>query len=234
MALVKAKTEPKSESQDGYLNVIYNFLTLKQIPEGYSVENLTRLSGAFRIIDGDLYKGSRNPKKVIFELKQRQEILDNFHIDQDSGLHKSYQDTSNDILEHFYWKSVAQDAKRFVRKCVHCQGGVSNRQEKWTKLELVTHGPFPTQSGELKQFITLEDLHTQFILGRVVSSQENQFAAQVGAFLFSSMCQFGFPKTCSCVSMSENIFQEVSRVFVSLSSHLQGKIQTDGKAIFKQ
>ena len=58
-------------------------------------------------------------------------------------------------------------------------------------LELTIHGPFAIQSGELRSFATLFDTATKWIVGKTIT-HDSDMEYQISAFLFSSMCQFGF------------------------------------------
>lgn len=223
LSLVKVERENASTKNDrssdkAYFQSIYDFLTFGQIPSGHTLESFRRMCVPYRVINGILHKGVRNPKKVVTDDREKEDIVAQFHIDEDSGIHKSAQDTSNAIHDHFFWRTILQDARHYTEKCGICQDSLSSHKT-WTRLSLLVHGPFPTSSGELKSVVSLQDTASKWILAKVVATHESHFIPQVSSFLFSSMCQFGFT-TCQC-SIQENLFDSVAHNFSSLCESLR-------------
>ena len=85
-----------------------------------NVEALRKEASTFRVIGGVLYKGSRNPKRVITDTHERHGIISHFHLDHISGLHKSVDETVSDIQQQFFWKGILLETREFVKNCQDC------------------------------------------------------------------------------------------------------------------
>ena len=125
-------------------------------------------------IGGVLYKGSRNPKRVIIDTEERRGILSHFHLDHSTGFHKSIEDTISDIQQQFFWKAIPVDAKEYVKNCQDCCQDLSST---WSQLELVTHGPFQDL-----YVVTLTDLASKYVLAKCV--QDEDLAEEISKFLY--------------------------------------------------
>lgn len=212
----------QTDDDEAYFRNIIDFLQNHQVPSGESPESWSRLTSAFRFIDGILYKGARNPKRVVIEAQEKENIIFHFHVDKSTGLHRSAQDTANAIKDHVFWRNILQDSRNYVRKCDTCQGdaSVQDSSQCWTNLELAVHGPFPTSQGDLKNVVTLLDLSSGWITASMASSVSEDLVSCVSSLLFSSMCQFGFAKT-SLVSLHEGVFRDVCYEFQKQCKSLQ-------------
>ena len=236
ISLVKTeKSRPPSaavSSNDDvkYYNDILSFLT-------YGHHNLAGTSGgqqgnfdafekeahSFRVIGGVLYKGARNPKRVITDAHERLGILAHFHVEHSSGIHKSIEETIGDVQQQFFWKAIAIDTKEFVRNCSDCNRQItskSNLSPAWSQLELVTHGPFNADedTSPTLHVITLTDLASKYVLAKCVSIDQD-LAEELSKFLFASLCQFGFAQ-CTHVCTDESLHQSFLHHFEHLLQHL--------------
>ena len=228
LALIKTETsnaQPVAKSDNTNADIVSSILNFKRfgrIPLGYTLESFSRLCSSYQIIDGQLYKGIRNPKRVIREKQEQHKILNDSHIDETIGAHKSAVDTANSIQERYFWKSVLKDAKDFVSSCDVCRHEHTAENEKvWFNLKLVIHGPYPTSSGELKHFLLIIDDISGWLVGKVVSNEH--LSKQIALFLFSTMCSFGFAK-CNLSMKQEALFQGIHDQFDVSLSQLQQKI----------
>ena len=184
-----------------------------------NVEALRKEASTFRVIGGVLYKGSRNPKRVITDTHERHGIISHFHLDHISGLHKSVDETVSDIQQQFFWKGILSETREFVKNCQDCQAVPHPSSSAWSQLELVTHGPFSVENcSQTEYVVTLSDLASKYVLAKCVPSDQD-LAEQVSKFLFSSMCQLGFTKCCHVCS-NESLHQSFLRHFHQLYQHL--------------
>lgn len=207
----KCPTPQIVDDEAFFINVL-NFLQHRQIPTGESLESWSRQTSSYRVIDGVLHKGARNPKQVVIQAREKEEILVHFHVDKSTGLHKSAQDTANAIKDHFFWRTILPDSRSHVSKCDTCQDSNKEGSHCWSHLELAVHGPFPTSHGDLKNVVTLLDLTSGWIVASMASSVTEELVSCVSSLLFSSMCQYGFAQT-SLVSFHDAVFQNVCQEF---------------------
>ena len=204
-----------------HFQAILNFISHEIIPPGHTFETFSRVCSAYSVINGYLHKGSRNPKRVITDNAEKNDVLYHFHIDQSTGLHKSVEDTANGIQEQFYWRLILQDTRLYINdcSCLESSRNLNHSLATWSNLELTMHGPFQIPSGELRSFATLCDTATKWIVGKVITN-DNDIEYQVGSFIFSSMCQYGFPQRVAIPSEGV-IHGAIVKHFEKLSKSLQ-------------
>ena len=124
------------ETEVNHFQAIFDFISYERIPSGHTFETFSRLCSAFNVINGVLHKGSRNPKRVVIDTSEKNDILYHYHIDQSSGLHKSVEETAKGIEEQFFWRSILQDTKTYINKCscLEATSGNSCPLTTWTHL----------------------------------------------------------------------------------------------------
>ena len=214
-----------------YYNDILSFLTFGGDnlagTSRQNVEVLRKEASTFRVIGGVLYKGSRNPKRVITDTHERQGIISHFHLDHISGLHKSIDETVSDIQQQFFWKGILLETKDFVKSCQDCQAIPHQSSSAWSQLELVIHGPFSVENcSQTEYVVTVTDLASKYLLAKCVPSDQD-LAKEISKFLFSSMCQLGFTK-CIHVCSNESLHQSFLQHFHQLHEHLDQGSHTSG------
>ena len=108
---------------DQLLADIFRFLTTLQFPElpnRQAKARFIRQVARYFVKDGVMYRrhSSQIPKKVIFRISKRQDILYEAH----EGLgHRGEYAVMQTCKERFYWPSMWNDIRKHVRSCHQCQ-----------------------------------------------------------------------------------------------------------------
>ena len=153
------------------------------------------ITSYFQIIDGILFKGVRQPKRVIIQNEERQNIIVHYHLNPDisSQKHRSASITAREISQQFYWKTILRDTKEFVANCEHCSRNpptssailadengkrkgllLTKNNKVWSKIYFCIHGPYPTANGELKHILTLHDECSKWIVGKIIPTMSGK------------------------------------------------------------
>ena len=147
----------QTESDADYFQAILNFISHEVIPTGHTFETFSRIASAYSVINGFLHKGSRNPKRVITDSAEKNGVIYHFHIDQSTSLHKSVEDTANGIQEQFYWGSILQDVRLYIKNCSCLELSKQSNHSfaRWSELDVGILGPYQTSSGDVHSFVTI-------------------------------------------------------------------------------
>ena len=110
-------------TQDEMLQRIQHFLETLELPPTKSNQERRRFiqrASKFFVRDHVLYKrnGSLAPLKVILSLRSRQKLLEGAH---DQLGHRGEFGVMQTLKERFYWPSMWNDVRKYVRSCHQCQ-----------------------------------------------------------------------------------------------------------------
>uniref|UniRef100_A0A1B6DJK0 C2H2-type domain-containing protein n=1 Tax=Clastoptera arizonana TaxID=38151 RepID=A0A1B6DJK0_9HEMI len=114
-------TFPEDDFQ--YYREIQCFLTSEEIPHGASdnyKKHLRKRAQHYSIIDGKLYHGRKQPKLVVMNKEDQQEMLKNIHIIKETGVHLGVKKMFNELHVHHFWRGMYIDVVSFVKNCDKC------------------------------------------------------------------------------------------------------------------
>lgn len=60
-------------------------------------------------------------QRVIFDIEERQRIVKSLHADPVGGSHFGQNATIKKVCDRFYWKSVSDEVRQYVKTCERCQ-----------------------------------------------------------------------------------------------------------------
>jgi len=110
----------------GEFQSIFTYMQMKQYPEGCSKNEKRRIrekAESFAVCEGVLMHQSSGDKlcRVIVDPSEEERILSSLHADPVGGAHFSQTATIKKITDRFWWRSVTNDVRDFVRACALCQ-----------------------------------------------------------------------------------------------------------------
>lgn len=115
-----------SNEQWGEFSDVYHYLFDKEYADGITKDQKRRIrekSSSFVIKDGDLlHKGKNgNLGRVIVDAGEKDRLVASLHCGLVGGGHFGMNATIKKLTDRFWWRSISDDARNFVRNCDACQ-----------------------------------------------------------------------------------------------------------------
>ena len=109
-----------------YLQPVYDYLATSTYPGDISKDDKRRIreqSKSFAVSDGQQF--NRGPKdklqKVVVDTQERDRIVANHHGEPLEGSHFGQNATQKKVSARFWWRSMTEDVRAYVRGCSACQ-----------------------------------------------------------------------------------------------------------------
>ncbi|KAF4519095.1 hypothetical protein B566_EDAN001687 [Ephemera danica] len=117
------RTMEPAETDENYYNLILDYLNNQTLPENLSETKLTmiiRRSRHYRVVHGQLTYGLKHPKKVVIYENTRHFIMQDIHINKETGVHLGVQKMHAQLKKEYFWRGMYVDITKFVRECKQC------------------------------------------------------------------------------------------------------------------
>src|SRR5579883_1396784 len=189
------------------LKDLTDYLETSTYPQYFNSEQkskMKRQAQQYLVRNGILYKRNRQnseqPLRVISNT-EKDIILYNMHSDPLAG-HFAIKGTVRRILERYYWPTVGEDVKNYIRKCDACQRrGKPQVNEPlhpiqvgqpFSRVGIDVVGPLNETKNGNKYIITATDYLTKWVEVRAVRNAKKEDIAQ---FLWEEIiCRHGCPR----------------------------------------
>ncbi|XP_049814821.1 uncharacterized protein LOC126262313 [Schistocerca nitens] len=116
-------TAKNDDASEVYYSHIYNCIVSDSYPEDYSESYYTALkkrAGNYCVINGTLYYNHKQPREVITKKHHQQKILQNAHIESETGIHLGAKRMHETLNKTYFWRGMYVDIITFVRGCHIC------------------------------------------------------------------------------------------------------------------
>ncbi|XP_025652914.1 uncharacterized protein [Arachis hypogaea] len=211
-----------------WLDPIANFLESDKLPDDEKEAKVLRREVAkYAIIQGQLFKkGLSQPLLKCLHPDQTDYVLREVH-EGCCGHHIRGKALARKLIRAgYYWPSMMEDSREFVRKCIKCKENANFNRAPASELCLLTSsrpfsqwgidllGPFPVGPGQVKYLIVAIDYYTKWVeaepLASITSSNCRKFMWR------QVITRFGIPK----VVISDNGTQFIDKKFAEFLSGL--------------
>nr|XP_025684941.1 uncharacterized protein LOC112785716 [Arachis hypogaea] len=160
-----------------WMDSITDFLQNGKLPVGEKeAKALRREAAKYMIIQDQLFKkGLSQPLLKCIHPDQTDYVLREVH-EGCCGHHIGGKALARKLIRAgYYWPSMMEDSKEFVKKCAKCQENANFQRALATELSLITSsrpflqwgidllGPFPVGPGQVKYLIVAVDYYTKWI-----------------------------------------------------------------------
>ncbi|XP_057723657.1 uncharacterized protein LOC130939581 [Arachis stenosperma] len=167
-----------------WLDPIIDFLENGKLPDDEkAAKALRREAAKYTTIQGQLFKkGLSQPLLKCLHPDQTDYVLREVHKGCCSH-HIGGKTLARKLIRAgYYWPSMMEDSKEFVRKCVKCQENANFHRAPASELSLLTSsrpfaqwevdllGPFSVGSGQVKYLIVVIDYYTKWIEAKPLAS----------------------------------------------------------------
>ncbi|KAA0724022.1 Gypsy retrotransposon integrase-like protein 1 [Triplophysa tibetana] len=158
---------------------LQKFLLKREIPDSPSERRkINRSSSNFTIKDDRLFY--TGPTKQYFRLvvlseEEKWSVFADFHNNPGTGNHCGIRGTQNRVIAGYYWSTLIDDVKEWVK-------------EAWEVLGLDLIGPMPETSRSNKYVLTITDLYTKWVIAEPMQSKT---AREVAAITTTQLYSFG-------------------------------------------
>ncbi|XP_025678902.1 uncharacterized protein [Arachis hypogaea] len=167
-----------------WMDPITDFWESGKLPkDGKSARALRREAAKYAIIQGQLFKKGRSqPLLKCLHPDQTDYVLKEVH-EGCCGHHIGGKALARMIIRAgYYWPTMMEDSKDFMRKCIKCHENANFHKAPATELSLLTSsrpfshwgvdllGPFPVSPGQVKYLIVAIDYYTKWIEGEPLAS----------------------------------------------------------------
>ncbi|CAM4735446.1 unnamed protein product [Leuciscus chuanchicus] len=112
---------------------------------------------------------------VILSEEKKRSVLTECHNNPGTGNHSGVRGTQNRVIAGYYWSTIIQDVKEWVK-------------EAWEVLGLDLIGPLPETARNNKYVLTMTDLYTKWVIAAPLQSKT---AAEVSAKIIKKLYLFG-------------------------------------------
>jgi Integrase zinc binding domain/Integrase core domain len=189
------------------LKDLTDYLETSTYPQYFNSEQkskMKRQAQQYLVRNGTLYKRNRQnseqPLRVISEA-EKDIILYNMHSDPLAG-HFAVKGTVRRILERYYWPTIREDVKNYIRSCDACQrrGKPQTKEplhpiqvgQPFSRVGIDVVGPLNETKNGNKYIITATDYLTKWVEARAVRNAKKEDIAQ---FLWEEIiCRHGCPR----------------------------------------
>uniref|UniRef100_A0A8C1PNX9 Integrase catalytic domain-containing protein n=1 Tax=Cyprinus carpio TaxID=7962 RepID=A0A8C1PNX9_CYPCA len=139
---------------------------------------------------------------VVLSEEEKRSALTECHNNPGTGNHSSVRGTQNRAIAGYYWPTIIQDVKEWVRSCHRCQLNDPIKtvvpvlhsikvKEPWEVLGLDLIGPLPETARNNKYVLTMTDLYTKWVIAEPMQSKT---AAEVSLIITAKLYLFGMVK----------------------------------------
>ncbi|XP_016199824.1 uncharacterized protein LOC107640836 [Arachis ipaensis] len=210
------------------MDSITNFLQNGKLPGGEKEAKVLRREAAkYMVIQGQLFKkGLSQPLLKCLHPDQTDYVLREVH-EGCCGHYIGGKVLARKLIRAgYYWPSMIEDSKEFVKKCVKCQENANFHRAPATELSLMTSsrpfaqwgidllGPFPVGPGQVKYLIVTVDYYTKWIEAELLATISSSNCKK---FMWRQVITwFGIPE----VIISDNGTQFTDKNFVEFLAGL--------------
>ncbi|XP_057734574.1 uncharacterized protein LOC130950023 [Arachis stenosperma] len=211
-----------------WLDPIVDFLESSKLPDDEkAAKALRRKATKYATIQGQLFKkGLSQPLLKCLHPEQMDYVLRKVH-EKCCGHHIGGKALARKLIRAgYYWPSMMEDSKEFVKKCAKWQENANFHRTLASKLSLLTSsqpfsqwgvdllGPFPVSSGQVKYLIVAIDYYTKWIEAEPLASISSSNCRK---FMWRQVItRFGIPE----VVISDNETQFTDKKFIELLNGL--------------
>ncbi|RXN12008.1 G2 M phase-specific E3 ubiquitin- ligase-like protein [Labeo rohita] len=154
-------------------------LETREIPDSSTTrQKLRRVSPNFIIKDDRLFyvgPSRQYMRLVVLSEEEKRSVLTECHNNPGTGNHCGVRGTQNRVIAAYYWPTIIQDVKEWVK-------------EPWEVLGLDLIGPLPETARNKKFILTMTDLYTKWVIAEPMQSKT---AAEVSAVITTKLYMFG-------------------------------------------
>ncbi|XP_067007179.2 uncharacterized protein [Anabrus simplex] len=231
-----------------YYNDIFNYLTNNTMPEGATASHkllLKKRAKNYSVKDGILFYGHSKPKKVITDREEQLKILQDIHIEKETGIHLGVKKMYSAVNASCFWRGQYMDVANHVRQCNKCTEagetrlgslqeqyleGKSSQNETtkgllaektsgvWEKVEMAVYGPYSKTENENEFLVTLIDPVSQWIVAQPIPKEN--IPSHLISFVQHTFCLFGFAK-CHVVRLSDDLKEVVQTLYKQQEASMQ-------------
>ncbi|XP_016326325.1 uncharacterized protein LOC107676307 [Sinocyclocheilus anshuiensis] len=168
------------------LNKLQEFLLKGEIPDNSANRRKVRRASTNFIIKDDrlFYVGPSRQyiRLVVLSEEEKRSVLTECHNNPGTGNHSGVRGTQNRVIAGYYWSTIIQDVKEWVRSCHRCQLNDPIKtvvpvlhsikvKEPWEVLGLDLIGPLPETAHNNKYVLTMTDLYTKWVIAEPMQSK---------------------------------------------------------------
>ena len=238
--------QARRQENEVYYKQIISYLEAKNSSNKTMPAPMERMirknASAYSLIDGVLYYGQRNQRKVIIDPLEQNRILSSFHLEtssrsEEDGAEKRHisnvKRMHRTICQLYYWRNCFGDICSFVASCRTCQqqsrkdeerrdaletedreSGTKGGQRIWSKVEVRVFGPYAkTIPNGAEYILAVIDPVSRWIVAQAISAEH--LADTVAHLVFTTFCSLGFAR-CVVVGFTKDLFNEVKESYKRL------------------
>uniref|UniRef100_A0A672G032 Gypsy retrotransposon integrase-like protein 1 n=1 Tax=Salarias fasciatus TaxID=181472 RepID=A0A672G032_SALFA len=181
-------------------------------------KRLLRIEANFILKDGQLfYTGPRRQymRLVVQSEEQKQAVLQECHGHPGTGNHSGVRGTRDRVTAGYYWSTISEDVKDWVKRCRQCQLNDKIKtaspalrpikvNEPWEVVGMDLIGPLQETTQKNQYILTMTDLHSTWVVAEALQTKS---AAEVAAAVVNKLYLFG---------MVRKIITDQGREFVDM------------------
>uniref|UniRef100_A0A3B3T815 Integrase catalytic domain-containing protein n=1 Tax=Paramormyrops kingsleyae TaxID=1676925 RepID=A0A3B3T815_9TELE len=144
-----------------------------------------RVSVNFKVINGRLFytgPSQQYMRLVIMTEEEKRSALMECHDNLVTGKHNGVRSTRDRVIARYYWSTLIQDVKDWVKDCHRCQLNDPIKtvppflhtikvKEAWDVLGLDLIGPLPETVRHNKFVLTMTDMYTKWVIADPLQSK---------------------------------------------------------------
>ncbi|XP_058647405.1 uncharacterized protein LOC131549338 [Onychostoma macrolepis] len=179
---------------------LQEFLLKGEIPDNSANRRKVRRASAnFIIRDSSTSAPVGSMRLVVLSEEEKRSVLTECHNNPGTGNHSGVRGTQTRVIAGYYWPTIIQDVKEWVRSCHRCQLNDPIKtvvpvlhsikvKEPWEVLGLDLIEPLPGTAHNNKYVLTMTDLYTKWVIAEPMKSKT---AAEVSAIITAKLYLFG-------------------------------------------
>ncbi|KAG8223435.1 hypothetical protein J437_LFUL005263 [Ladona fulva] len=161
---------------------LHDWATKKWGSDGVKcLARIKKRASHYCLLDGVLHHGKENPKPVVMFKSEQQKILQDLHVQEQTGIHNGVSKMYSALCAAYFWRGQYGDVKNFV--------------------EINLLGPYQLREKSVKFVAVLVDPVSHWLSAQICSVDDDfeQLSDDVSRFVFSTFCTLGFPSVLSLV-----------------------------------
>uniref|UniRef100_A0A9J7ZV46 Integrase zinc-binding domain-containing protein n=1 Tax=Cyprinus carpio carpio TaxID=630221 RepID=A0A9J7ZV46_CYPCA len=162
------------------------FLLKGEIPDNSANPRKVTWASMNFIIKDDrlLYVGPSRQymRLVVLSEEEKRSALTECHNNPGTANHNGVRGTQNRVIAGYYWHTIIQDVKEWVRSCPRCQlndrikimpvlHSIKVKKKPWEVFGLDLIGPLPETARNNKCVLTMTDLYTKWVIAEPMQSK---------------------------------------------------------------
>lgn len=237
-----------------FYNEVYHYLRSRTYPEGatdvFKKIIKKRSTNYFVNEEGRLSYNPKAPKEVITSVEEQRNIIEDAHVDIDTGVHLGVKKMYSSIFSKYYWRTIYVDVGYYCRHCEKCteipavsvdvpklpESRLYNEEVLSEEITRVTTLPTDRIIRVWKKIeVKIYGPYEPTLLGNEVlitlvdpfskwvmamPSSTVNVERQTANFIFDSFCQFGFAQS-QVVGMSSDQFETMHSYYKERVEHVQ-------------